>query len=300
MVNSEVIELVEGMLYQLPNPFELNGFVASHPLDARGWAPLNCYLLTDGRRALLIDTGFSTQEASVVEQLGSLIDLSMPLEMFFTSLGEYASMSNVRPITEAFNVTKYYGLVATTYTWMDFRPEYSPFGSRVGDGKMSLVETGIVSSTDTIDWAHDKGRVLELLSPPVRLLPTHWAYDTGTGALFTNDAFSDVWRETSAGPWTLTSQDSLPGVDEVYATLTRGGRYWWLPGADVLPLKKAMTEVFERYEVKIIAPKFGCSITDPDAIRDAYELWLAVLDRAGEDRPPDPHAGIGKIGAVRA
>lgn len=294
-MNREVIALVENKLYQLPNPFELNGYVASHPPDKRGYAPLNAYLLTNGRRALLLDTGFSVHEESIIEQLESIIDPSVPLEIFTTSIGEFSSICNVKPITDAFNVTKYYGIINGANTWLDFRPEHAPYGTPTGGGSMSSVETGIVKSSDAIDWGDDRSRLLEVFPPPIRLLPTHWAYDPATGTLFTNDSFSHVWRETSDGPWTLMKREDPPEFDDVYGTLV-GGRYWWLPGADTARLREDLTDVFDRYEVKIIAPKFGCSITDPDAIAAAYALWTEVLDKAGNDSPPDASVGTGRMG----
>jgi flavorubredoxin len=280
-----VIELAAGKLYQLPNPYELNGSVASHPAAARGFAPLNSYLLLEGDRAILIDTGFSVSEESLLRQLSSLIDASTPLEIFPTLIGEFGSICNAKPVTDHFNVVKYYGMIEGANEWMDFRPEHAPHGTEVGTGTMATVENAVARTVDSLDWAGGR-RQLEIVRPPIQLLPDRWAYDSDTGTLFTADSFNHVWRETSDGPWTVSAGETAPTVNEVYDLLV-GSRYWWLPGAATEELERGVADLFREYDVKIIAPRFGCTITEPAAITAHSELLRAALREAGEREAPE-------------
>jgi len=79
----------------------------------------------------------------------------------------------------------------------------------------------------------------------------------------------------------LNDETSSIVFDHVYETLVTG-RYWWLPGADTAELRNGLDEIFDRYDVRIIAPKFGCSISEPEAIAAHRELLDQVLKRAGE------------------
>lgn len=278
-VYAKVIALAEGKLYQLPNPYELNGLVSTHPTTAHGYAPLNSYLLLEQDRALLLDTGFSVHQESLFRQLESVIDRATPLEIFPMNIGDFSSICNTRPITERFNVVTYYGIIDGANEWLDFRPEYAPFGTAVGEGAMATVVNAVARSVDALEWSKGSRR-LEVFAPPIRLLPSHWAYDPETGALFTNDSFSHVWRQTADGPWTVAPGEEPPSVDHTYDFLV-GSRFWWLPGSDTDAIAKDLAAVFENRDVRMIAPKFGCSITDPAGIEAHYELLLATLGAAG-------------------
>jgi hypothetical protein len=291
--DTDAVSLVDGSLYQLPGPFELNGLVSSHPVAARGYAPLNAYLLVEGDRALLIDTGFSSQEKSLLRQLDSVLEADAAIEIFPTSLGEYATICNARPVTERFNGVKYYGILKETNTWMDFRADYVPYGTEIGSGKMALPENSVVHNGDRIHWAD--GRNLDVLAPPIRLLPSFWAYDGATSTLFTGDSFSYLWHQTDAGPWTVTSVGPLPDPEDVYDFMVNS-RFWWIPGADTETIKRDLAELFASFEVKNIAPRYGCAIRGEKAVSAHHELLQCVLDIATQREPTGGSAGSERMG----
>ena len=246
-MNTEVISLVPERLYQLPNPYELNGLVASHPVWARGWAPLNSYLLVEDGRALLVDSGFSVHEDSILAQLSSLIDVDTPLDFWPTAFGEFGSICNVHAITDCFNVVRYHMQIPLEAgggnAALDFRPEYTPFGEPVGAGSMATVEYSIPG--DLLKWSGGR-RNLDLFVAPLTLLPFKCGYDRETGTLFSGDLYNHVWRDTPAGPWTVQPGEAPPTLDSVYNFLV-GSRYWWLPGAATDDLEAAFVEFFERW-----------------------------------------------------
>ncbi len=292
-----VTTVVEGKLYALHNPYELNGYVSTHPASARGYAPLNCYLLIEGKRALLIDTGFSVHEESLISQISSLLPDSATLSVF-PSLGEFAGACNTRPVIEHFNVDIVYGLIGNPAAWTDFRPEFAPYGGPVGHGRLSGVGAGYVRATDLVDWAGN-GRILEALRPPVRLLPSHWYYDAATRTLFTGDLFNHVWRETADGPWLVEPGESPPSFPAVYDFLT-STRYWWLPGARTDELRDDLRHVFEERAIDVIAPRFGCLIVGHEPISTHLGLVEQVLAECPSRPPSGISAGAERMGAICA
>ncbi len=288
--------LAQGKLYALHNSYELNGYVSTHPAHARGHAPFNCYLLLEGKRALLIDTGFSVHEQSLLSQISSLLPDDATLSVF-PSLGEFSGACNTRPVIESFEVDTVYGLIGNPAAWTDFRPEYAPYGGPVGHGRLSQVRAAYVHRTDAIEWAGSE-RVLEALRPPVRLLPGHWCYDAATKTLFTGDLFNHVWRHGPDGPWIVDPDEPPPTFSQVYDFLT-GSRYWWLPGARTDELVADLRAVFEERTVDVIAPRFGCVIADPDSIAAHRCLFERVLLESPARPPTGITAGSEPMGGGR-
>jgi len=293
-MNNDVITIAEGKLYQLPNPYELNGYVTSHPADATGWAPMNCYLLVENGRALLIDSGYSVAEKSVLRQLSSLIDTETPIEFFPTGLGEFNVVCNAKAITENFNVVKYYGLLDGAHAWMDFRPDQGRYGTPIAQGAISKVQNAVAHSHDILEWSHGP-RQLQVFQSNLRLLPCHWSYDEETGTLFTADCFTHLSRETAQGPWTVVPGETPPTLEDTYYYYVNS-RFWWLPGANTEELEQELIELFGRLDVRAIAPRWGCAMIGEEAVNIHYELLLDVLRKAREDEPTGVTAGAIPMG----
>lgn len=291
-----VTTLVDGKLYALHNPYELNGYVSTHPAGVRGWAPLNCYLLLEGKRALLIDTGFSVHERSLVAQIAALLPDDATLSIF-PALGEYAGCCNTRPLIERFNVDTVYGIIGSPAAWTDFRPEYAPYGGPVGHGSLERVGAGYVHADDRVKWSHED-RLLEAFRPPLRLLPSLWYYDSATKTLFTGDMFNHVWREDAHGPWVVNPAEPRPALSRVRELLTQT-RYWWLPGARTAELLCDLRQVFEQREVAAIAPRFGCVLADRESIRVHLELLETILHESATAASTGVQAGAEPMGRDR-
>jgi hypothetical protein len=296
---SQVITLAEGKLYALANPYELNGYVSTHSPKAEGFAPYQSYLAIDGGHALLIDSGMSAHGESLIAQLKSLIEPGTPLTLFPLRIGEFASVCNVRPLAEEFGLTRMYGIVEGATTWGDFRPDYAPFGTEVGGGALAEVETPICKTGEPVSVGPDGARTLLSMNPPIRLLPSHWLYDEATHTLFTADAFNHVWRDTADGPWIVASDEEPPAVEQVYDFMVTS-RYWWLPGADTRRLRTDIRNVFETYNVDVIAPSFGCVLSGRDVVERHVEILDQVLEIAGGEESIGVTVGRGSMGKVNA
>jgi hypothetical protein len=273
-----VVELAAGRLYLLPQILTLDGRLSSHPLSARGFAPLNCFLVREPGHALLIDTGFSAYEELLLGQLGSLIGPGEPLSVWALRLGEYASICNVRPVAEHFDVDVLYGSQGVPPEWVDFRPEHVPYGSPVAGGALAEIEHRLARQGDAIGVGGE-GRLLNTLVAPLRLLPTNWVYDEATRTLFTADAFTYVSQPTAQGPWVVTDDDDPTTFDGALEYLL-GSRFWWLAGARTEPLRRGIDEIFETYPIETIAPSFGCVLSGRRTVERHRRMLDEILAQA--------------------
>src|SRR5499433_3966143 len=198
-----VASLVDDRLYALQNPFALDGRVSAYPASARGFSVANCYLLTQSDAALLIDTGFGKDEPAIRAQIESLIPPRLPLSLFPLRLNEFMSINNVETFAGHFNVEQCYTSNIDAALWFDF-------GAKV-DGRSTLESMRVTAVTraDTIELGK-RGRAIDVMQAPIRLIATRWLYDRATRTLFSSDLFTHVWRETAAGPWIVTDADDDP------------------------------------------------------------------------------------------
>jgi flavorubredoxin len=269
----------DGRLYALPLPFELNGRVASHPIDSRGVATINAYLAIEDGHAVLMDTGFTTQETLLRKMLDGLLPVGTRLTIWSLRIGEFASVCNIRTVVENYDVDTLCAGQGNPTVWVDFRPDLAPYGTDVGQGALGEIEERVISAGDQVPVG-SAGRVLNALDATLRLLPTHWAWDEQTHTLFTADAFTHAWRETDEGPWTITADDDPTTPEGIWDYYTQS-RFWWLPGARTETLRSGIAEVFATHDVETIAPSFGCIIRGRDAVKRHVRIMDELLEFAG-------------------
>ena len=291
-MHGEIVALAPGKLYALVNTFPLDGRVTAYAPDARGAASANSYLYVEGDRALLVESGFSAHERSLLAQLDAVLDPSTKLSLLPPRLGEFDGVSNTRPVVDHRTVDVLYGPMLNSTRWVDFRPEHRPAGSPVGDGRMERVEFRMLGNPDVVELGPD--RRIEVFHPPLRLLVTHWLYDEATRTLFTSDAFTHMRREGDRGPWIVDSTEDAISAGALRAHLL-ATKFWWLLGARTEPVRRGLAAIFEGREIDVLAPSFGCILVGPDVVRQHYELLQTVLEGLAQE----PAAG-GLPGAERA
>ena len=272
-MHSEIIEIgEEHKLYALIHAYALDGRESSHPLDVRGTTTMNSYLLVEDDRALLYGTGYSVHQDAMLAQLEKLVG-SRTLSLMIPR-PEFVGMCNARPIADRFHVDiAYMRIPSPPVVFLNFRPEF-PQGETDGlrDVPYKLVDRGDLLPVDLAGH-----RALELLSPELRALPSSWGYDAATCTLLSSDIFTWIWRDTDAGPWLIG--DSDPTTPEVVEHCLVHNRYWWLPGADIEPIRQSLADLFDHYEIETIAPDHGC-LLQGDAIQRHYQLLDDYLARA--------------------
>jgi hypothetical protein len=214
-----VIPLVDGRLYALTLPYDLGRGTSTHPPGSSGYSTINCYLLKEGSRQLLVDTGFPAQADALFAMLDDLLDLSVGLSVMPLRAGEAGSLGNVVPLASRYEVEDLYCILPREYVWdMDVRSKASRARDRA-DARQprSIVFGGSnllgASKSKLFALGADNTRSLEWLKPMLQLLIQTWLYDQDTRTIFTSEVFGHTSRDSPAGPWTIDDPAEDPTTE---------------------------------------------------------------------------------------
>jgi hypothetical protein len=270
-----IAALAEGKLYALQNPFVLDGRVSAYPGSARGYSVANSYLLTHSDAALLIDTGFGKDEPAIRAQIESLIAPGLPLSLFPLRLNEFMSINNVEAFAGHFNVEQCYTSNVDAALWFDFGAKAD------GRGILESMRVTAVTRADTIEVGN-KGRPINVMQAPIRLIATRWLYDRVTRTLFSSDLFTHVWRDRANGPWVVTDENDTTTERELRSFMLNT-RYWWLEGAPTDSIRRGIGDVFDKCDVETIAPGYGCILRGRKVVARHYQMldeFLKTCDKS--------------------
>ena len=261
--------LTQDKLYALQHPFALDGRVSSYPASARGFSVANSYLLTQSDAAMLIDTGFGKDEGAIRAQIERLIAPGLPLSLFPLRLNEFMSINNVETFAAHFNVEQCYTSNIDAALWFDF-------GAKA-DGRSILdsMPVTVVTRSDTIELGK-RGRAIDVVQAPIRLIATRWLYDRATRTLFSSDMFTHVWRAEAHGPWIVTEDNDNTSARELRSFLLNT-RYWWLEGAPTASIRRGILDVFDKCDVETIAPGYGCILRGRNVVERHYRMLDEIL-----------------------
>jgi hypothetical protein len=280
---SPAVCLAEDSLYALCNAYAVDGRVTWHDPQARGYAPMNTYVLREGGHALLIDTGVSIHGAALLDELADVLAPASELAVLHTRIGEYTTICNTIPIAERFGIATVHSEQPDSPRWVDFRPGH---GRDVGATQpLAHARIEIFTVPDTIAVDAAASRVLDIFHATLRLLPTSWVYDRRTRTLFTSDVFTHLITPDPDGPWVVTQQTDSSTIEIVRSHLL-GTRYWWLAGARLEAIRESIAETFTRYDVETIAPDFGCILHGRELVARHVEMLDAILAQAAQMEPP--------------
>jgi hypothetical protein len=264
-----IAAIAEGKLYALQHPYALDGRVSSYPASARGFSVANSYLLTQSDAAMLIDTGFGKDEPFIRAQIESLIAPGLPLSLFPLRLNEFMSINNVETFAAHFNVEQCYTSNIDAALWFDFGAKAN------GRSILDSMPITAVTRSDTIQLGK-KGRPIDVMQAPIRLIATRWLYDQATRTLFSSDMFTHVWRARAGGPWIVTDDDDTTSARELRSFLLNT-RYWWLEGAPTGSIRRGIANVFDKYDVETIAPGYGCILRGRNVVARHYRMLDEIL-----------------------
>jgi len=271
-----IAPLADGRLYALQNPFILDGRVSSYPASARGFSVANSYLLAEPDAAMLIDTGFGKDEPVIRAQIESLIAPGLPLSLFPLRLNEFMSINNVETFAGHFNVETCYTSNIDAALWFDFGAQ--------ADGRDALASMKVTAVTraDVINLG-GRGRAIDVMNAPIRLIATRWLYDRATRTLFSSDLFTHVWRDAETGPWIVTDADNDPTSLSDVRSFMLNTRYWWLEGAPTDAIRRGIDKVFDTCDVETIAPGYGAILRGRNVVERHYRMldeFLKACDKS--------------------
>src|SRR5580658_7917624 len=271
-----IASVADGQLYALQNPFALDGRVSSYPASARGFSVANSYLLTQPDAAMLIDTGFGKDEATIRAQIEELIAPGLPLSLFPLRLNEFMSINNVASFAGCFNVETCYTSNIDAALWFDF-------GDAGGRDILSSMKVTAVTRADTIDLGKS-GRLIDVMQAPIRLIATRWLYDRATKTLFSSDMFTHIWRDSETGPWIVTDADNDSTAPRDVRSFMLNTRYWWLEGAPTDSIRRGIGNVFDKYDIETIAPGYGCILRGRNVVQRHYAMLHEFLKASDKSR----------------
>jgi hypothetical protein len=269
-----IAALADRKLYALQHPYALDGRVSSYPASARGFSVANSYLLTQSDAAMLIDTGFGKDEPAIRAQIESLIAPGLPLSLFPLRLNEFMSINNVESFAGHFNVEQCYTSNIDAALWFDFGVKAN------GRSILDSMPITAVTRSDTIQLGK-KGRLIDVMQAPIRLIATRWLYDQATRTLFSSDMFTHVWRARAEGPWVVTDDDDTTSARELRSFLLNT-RYWWLEGAPTDSIRRGIANVFDKYDIETIAPGYGCILRGRNVVARHYRMLDEMLEGLDE------------------
>jgi flavorubredoxin len=268
---SNIGTIADGKLYALQNVMELDGRVSAYPANARGYSVSNCYLIKEGNRALLLDSGLSAHEASIIAQIRSLTTSDTLLSVFPLRINEYMSVCNVEAIAQSFNVEQCYSGNPDAALWVDFGRR-----SDANDKRPYSLKTTLVSRAETLHVGDT--RAIEVFQAPIRLINTRWMFDQNTRTLFTSDSFSHEWSDSADGPWSISADGCKTTADQIRSFLLNT-RYWWLEGGKTTELRRKLGAIFEKYPIETIAPGYGRVLRGRALVERQYRMFDEVLAR---------------------
>lgn len=283
-----ITPLYEDKLFALSHPYELDGRATSHPLEDRGWSAMQCYLLREKERALLIGSALTPHQDAVIAQLESLLDGQ---QLSFMPLGyDFANIANARPIANRFGYERVFQgpLVRAPHLWLNFRPE---FPTDETDPLRNATPYPMLTGVPIDHFDPSGGRTLHLMVPGLRLLPNQWLYDETTKTLFTVDIFTWVKSDSETGPWVLTDADEDDTTAESIEHFLLKNRYWWLKGADVTRIRRQLDDIFSNWDIQAIAPEYGAVLKGEEVVKRHVQLLDEVLASASEQ--PEQSVEVG-------
>ena len=272
-----IAELAQDKLYALQNQFALDGRVSCYAASTRGFSVANSYLLTEPDAALLIDTGFGKDEATIRGQIESLIAPGTPLSMFPLRLNEFMSINNVESFAGHFNVKTCYTSNVDAALWFDFGVKDE------GRDILKKMNVTAVTRADVIELGA-QDRKIDVMQAPIRLIATRWLYDRSTKTLFSSDLFTGVWRDDAKGPWVVTESDNDSTTTADMRSFMLNTRYWWLEGAPTDAIRRGIDAVFDKYDVETIAPGYGCILRGRKVVERHYRMLDEFLKACDKSR----------------
>ncbi len=263
------IALVPGRLYLLGRSAELDGRISWVPPTARGWQPINAYVLIEGEAAMLIDPGVYAHRTTIRTQLEALVPRGRPISIFLTrpepdvtgSIGEIAS---VYPIEKL-----YAGGGPNPFDAFESAMLIDP-ASRGNRIQMERMPPGYAMSIGP-------ERGVEVLRPAIRLLATFWGYDAATATLFTSDTLGHTVQQHPDDS-RIIDETSPAQADTAQIRAHLLAKFGWLAQAKTGAILRNLADIRARRDIQRIAPGHGLVIEGRAMVERHLDALQTVLE----------------------
>lgn len=224
---------------------------------------VSVYLLENGGRPILIDSGSFYHRAAIRDRLEAATD-GDGIDAIVLSHSDYPHAGNVDEFRAEWGDVE---LVASS-------------GSPEIQGLADARRCTIGGSLDVL------GRRFSFIDPPLAdRSHTTWIYDHESGALFTADGFGS-YHEPGTCEYTAPDFDDGVSTDAIYEF--HRNNLVWLRYVDPPKLRDALEAIFDEYAVSWVAPIHGHPIRGDDLDRHLDRLIDATGRIAAEYDVPNP------------
>ena len=264
-------ELIEDRLYRLGGVVPLDGRISWVPSHVRGYDPASCYLLREGDVGLLVDTGLRRNLEEVAAQLDAVASDLRRLDVFLTRF-EPDCLVNLDLVHRRYPIAAIYG--GGVHNPFDIFENLAPERVVESDFGVELVR---VAPGERIHLTDE--RYVDLLTTPVRVLPTHMLHDPATGALMTSDNFSELHLRTIDEPRVAPAAEALGSEAALRDHVLT--KFDWVASANGVALAERLDQQLEGREIAILAPTHGRVATD--RVPERIEQFKNVLVEIGAE-----------------
>lgn len=265
---SDPVALVPGRLWLLGGSVALDGRISWVPADARGYQPINTYLLVEEGAALIVDPGVYAQHELVGDQLERIVPRGSAVSIYLTraepdvsgNLGEVAARYKVDHLycgggPNPFDAFEAVGDIDQQNRGTRVQMERTPAGYEVPVG----------------------GRGVEVMRPIIRLLATYWGYDRATRTLFTSDSFGHNLQASPDGPRVLRDGDG-GAVDAAQVRAHLLAKFGWLQHARTRTILNNLRELRKDRDVERLAPGRGLVVEGRGRVARELDVMEQVLE----------------------
>ena len=260
--------LVPDRLYLLGDSVPLDGRISWVPPQARGWQPLNTYVLLEGEAALVVDTGVYAHRTTIREQLATLVEPGKKLSIFLTR-PEPDVTGNIGEIASCYPVERLFaGGGPNPFDAFESAKLMDP-ASRGNRIQMERMPPGYQMKLGD-------ARGVEVLRPAIRLLATFWGYDAATRTLFTSDCFGhgvQVSRDSDC----VIRLGSPAQAEPIQVKAHLLAKFGWLARAKTQSILKNLEEMRGDRVIERIAPGHGMVIEGPEMVELHLDAMRTVL-----------------------
>ena len=263
------IELVPGKLYLLGESVALDGRISWAPPEARGWQPLNTYVLVEGESVLVIDPGVYAHRTTIREQLALLVEPGRKISIFLTR-PEPDVTGNIGELASCYPVERLYaGGGPNPFDAFESATLMDP-ASRGNRIQMERMLPGF-----QMPLGDERG--VEMLRPTIRLLSTFWGYDAATRTLFTSDSFGHTVQASREDEPVL--RDGAPSQSDAASVKSHLlAKFGWLAHAKTRSIVNNLDEMRGSRVIERIAPCHGLVIEGPGMVKRHLDAVRSVLE----------------------
>lgn len=263
------VALVPGTLWLLGGSVPLDGRISWVPADARGFQPINTYVLVQDGGVLIVDPGVYAQHDLVGNQLERIVPRGSPVSIYLTRAEPDVS-GNLGEVSARYKVDHLY---------CGGGP--NPFDAFEAVGDIDQQNRGTRVQMERMPTGYEVpvggGRGVEVMRPIIRLLATYWGFDAATRTLFTSDSFGHNLQAAPDGPRVLRDAAAGP-VDASQVRAHLLAKFGWLQHARTRTILNNLRGLRKDRIIDRLAPGRGLVVEGRGRVGQELDAMERVLE----------------------